>query len=161
MRIQKQIQLNCDINSAWQALAHDCAAIDQWFAPVQRSYALDTQPALKGAACAGRVCELGKNAGGAKAIEKITEWDEQHKVLAFDVQLQDAPALLPIRGSSARFYLRETEGAKLTLYIDVRPKFKAHAYLLYPLLLLGLNKSFNDLLKAFKAHVEQPLAAPV
>ncbi|MBQ4834800.1 MULTISPECIES: SRPBCC family protein [Pseudoalteromonas] len=154
MNIATAIEINLDKDSVWKLLAEDFTSIQLWFPAVKKSYALKAHTQLEGASCAGRVCELSDKPNGLKAEETITNYDSANGTLSMKVEVKNAPKIFPVRSNDVTFTLTAVSTDRTLLSFQATPTLKAHGYLLYPLLKLGLTKSFKDLNKAFKAHCE-------
>lgn len=154
MKIQTTIEINQSIEQTWSLLTDDFTQIHNWFGPVHKAYELTSSTPLEGASCAGRICEFSPKPNSMKAVETITAWDKKNYCFDLHVEIANAPTGFPVAHNNARFALEKMDTGRTRFTILAKPKLKAHGYLLYPLLKLGLGKSFKDLSKAFKAHCE-------
>lgn len=154
MNINAQALIHRSIDSVWHELAEKFTDISRWYKPVTKSYPLDVTKQAPDAPVAGRVCEFKEDGSGAKAVETIIEYDKEKFVLEIDVQVAGAPAIFPVKSNTALFTLAKKGENETEVSITTDIKLKPHAYLLYPLLKLGLNKNFKGLLMELKSHAE-------
>lgn len=152
MKIVKYEDIQAPADKVWQVLAHDFDRISQWMSQVKHSRAI---PASDGEApMAGRICQFSDKPGGAYAEEKFVSYSEKDRSYTLEVVPKNMPAILPLRKNIARFKVTSLSERNSRVTMISHPDIKAHGYLLYPLLKLGLGSSFSQLLKELKQYCE-------
>ncbi len=154
MELHLNERIERPIDDVWQVLANEFDGIHEWLDAVQDSYAIPDLEVPEGQPSAGRVCLLSPNPDGLQAWERITKLDAVGKLLEIEVDMRNAPAVMPVKRNVATFQLTDLGGGATQVTLDAEPELKAHGYAMYPLLKVGLSKNFAGLLEALKAHVE-------
>ena len=144
------------IEDVWSVVADDFTSIQTWSASVVTSSPLEGLSTIGGAPMAGRVCTFTDDPEGFGAREQITRYDAANHTLEFDVEPLNAPRALPIRRNHVVVTLRRIDAGTTELTWVSQPTLKPHGFLLYPMLKLGLAKSFRGIVGELKAFLEDP-----
>ncbi len=158
MELKLNLRIDRPADEVWRVLATEFDDIHQWLDAVVDSYAMPEVETPQGWPSAGRVCQLSQDPSGLHAWERITKLDAAMWLLEIEVEVRNAPALMPIKSNTAVFQLRELGDGATEVSLTASPQLKAHGYAMYPLLKLGLTKNFAGLLDALKAQVESRTA---
>lgn len=155
MLVETSIRIQRPADAVWGIVADDFAGIQNWFEDVVRSYELPDAPRPGDSPSAGRVCEFTDRPDGLQAREQITSYDRDTRKLSFEVVPVNAPAALPLKKNLIDLEVREVGPNESEVIWQSSPQLKAYGYLMYPMLKMGLNKTFSDLLTQLKAHAER------
>ncbi len=155
MKIDLKTQISCPIDELWAQVADDFTAIERWSETVITSQALHPDESVSGSPMAGRYCTFTDDPDGFAARETITYYDKHDYVLKFDVVPVHAPKAIPIRKNQVEVTLRAHGPGETELRWVVAPDLKPHGYLLYPMVKLGLSKSFRGILDELKEYAER------
>jgi len=157
MNIEIAHTVNAPINTVWTVLAEEFTQIATWLDAVVRAYEIPNLRPIEGAPVGGRICEFSDKEDGMAAREEIIVYDEANHHLAIEVEVLNAPAVFPVKKNVAHFYLSEA-GDKTAVRLEVSPELKAHGFVMYPVLKMGLAKQFRGLLTKMGAHAEERVA---
>ncbi len=155
MKLKQSIVIEQNSDLVWHMLAERFADISQWYRLVYHSQSLELEDQLQGAPAAGRVCQISKDPRGLRLVEQITRYDAAAGMLEFDVEIEQAGPLFPVKRNKARFEVVHVTQEKTRVRLLVDPVLKWHGYLIYPMLRLGLGHQFRQMLTALKQHCEQ------
>jgi hypothetical protein len=160
MRIMKQIEISASADKVWKVFAHDFDRASQWMSSVPNSYGEDVGESFEGSHSAGRVCELDGDPNGIKASESFLAYDEAARTCTVNIDLVNAPALIPIRGNVLDFSLDENGPNKSTVKWVITPKLKPLAYVIAPLVKLGLGVFIGQITEELKYFIENGTPHP-
>lgn len=154
MKLDLSIKINTNIQRVWDVAAVDFANSAKWMTGVFHSTSHQNGN-LENLPCQGRICVLDNKSGGLKAEENILTFNNETYTLGFEViPIKEKGLQLPIRKNTVTMNLIEVnENCTLVTWrCDVELKFVG--LMLTPLLKLGLNKAFSDLLNDLKHYCE-------
>lgn len=154
MKSKTTITIARPIDEVWHLVAEDFTSIARWSESVVTSDPLEPEGALEGATMGGRYCTFTPDPNGFGAKEMITEFDRANFTLRFDVEPVNAPAALPIKANHVTLTLKKVGASQTEVVWIAEPELKFHGYLLYPMLAIGLRKSFQGILEELKTHAE-------
>ncbi|NRB36982.1 MAG: SRPBCC family protein [Pseudomonadales bacterium] len=160
MNINKSIVINASAAKVWKVVAEDFDRAYEWMSPVYHSRATHNQPAVGESPYSGRVCDLSSKENGLQADEIITAYNTEQKTFTFEVVPLNVPAVFPVDKNIVTIQLKAAPNGGTILEWQSSPQLKPHGYLLYPLLVLGFNKAFGDILQELKYFVEEGLPHP-
>lgn len=154
MKINKSIIINAPITKVWKILAEDFDKASEWMSAVPDSYHLSDNSGAE-----GRVCHLSDNPEGLRAKEIITLYDADNYRIKFDVNPEGA-GIFPINKNQVDVSLKSlgVNKTKVSWISDV--DLKTLGKVMSPLLKVGLNKSFADVLDDLKYFVENNTPHP-
>ncbi|MEM6994126.1 MAG: SRPBCC family protein [Myxococcota bacterium] len=154
MKIDVVTQIARPIDEVWALVADDFTSIQRWSASVVTSDVLTDVTPADGSPVSGRYCTFTDDPKGFGAREEITSYDKENHVLKFDVEPMNAPAALPLRKNHVVLTLRALGPSETEVRWVAEPELKAHGYVLYPMLKLGLAKAFRGILGELKKYAE-------
>lgn len=147
------------IDEVWTLAADDFTSVQRWSDSVVTSQALPPVASADGAPMGGRYCTFTDDPDGFGARETITKYDKANYHLEFEVVPTNAPAFVPIKRNYVVLTLRALGPNETEVRWVAVPDLKPHGYLLYPMVKLGLAKSFRGILSEMKNYAEQETAA--
>ena len=134
--------------------AEDFANAYKWMSGVVHSYETPGDK-LEDAPLAGRVCNLDNKKDPFHAVEKILRFDRDRHVLEIEViPVKKSGPGIPIIKNHVTLTLRSNPDGSTQVYWHCDLELKLLGKLLYPLLKLGLNKSFDGILNDLKVYLE-------
>ena len=157
MKVKKTITIKKPAAEVWNIIAHEFDQAYVWMGPIPHSYEIGERNSSVGAPMDGRICLLTEKPDGPRVRELITQYDEAGKSLTFSVESIDVPAFVPLKSNLVQMTVKPVDQNTSEVLWVAQPKIKPFAYLLYPLLMLGLPRAFGNLLAGLKKHAE---AAP-
>jgi hypothetical protein len=153
MKIEVTTDINAPIDAVWTLLADDFTSIQTWSDSVFTSNPLEvTGP--NGAPVGGRYCTFTDDPDGFAARETITTYDKASWTLAFDVDPVNAPKAIPLVRNHVTVILEQRAPNETRLRWVTEPELKSFAYVMYPLIKIGLRKSFKGIVAELKAFAE-------
>lgn len=153
MNIEVTTDINAPIETVWKLLADDFTSIQTWSESVITSNPLEvTGPS--GAPMGGRYCTFTDDPNGFGARETITRYDRNAWTLAFDVEPVNAPKAIPIVRNHVTVTLEQRGANETHLRWTVVPELKSFAYVMYPLVKMGLRKAFKGIIGELKSYAE-------
>lgn len=154
MKLSKTMNITAAADKVWEVFAHKFDQGDQWMAAVPRSYSNDGGKLFHGAKSTGRICEMKSDGTGMKASERFIAYDESGKTCTVKVDLLNAPGLFPLKYNSLEFsVIQDSDGGSTVQWI-FGAKIKPWAYLMWPVLRMGMFKAWKELTEEFKYYVE-------
>ena len=158
MKIEAVTQIDRPIEDVWALVADDFTSIQRWSASVFTSDPIEAAEADGSAPVAGRYCTFTEDPKGFGAREVIRKYDKANHRLEFDVVPVNAPAAVPLKQNHVVLTLEALGPSTTRVRWVATPELKAHGYLMYPMVKLGLGKAFRGILKELKefARVELP-----
>jgi len=157
MKITVKTIISRSIDDVWTLVADDFTSIQRWSASVVISEKLARSDVCD-APSGGRYCTFTDDPQGFGARETITRYDRTAYRLEFEVVPMNAPAALPLKRNYVTISLERLSNGDTELTWVAEPELKVHGYLLYPVLRLGIAKSFGKILSELKAYAEGELA---
>jgi hypothetical protein len=154
MKIQFSTRIEKPVDVVWHLLAEDFSSIHKWSNQVASAQPLVEGNPVEGCDHEGRICTFNAGPEGFHAKERITRFDAENHRLEFVVEPIGASAALPLKKNNVVFDLRALDANTTEFVWTATPELKAHGYALYPLLKVGLLKSFKDLAGEFKVWAE-------
>lgn len=154
MDIHVTTRIARNIDDVWRLLADDFTAVQFWADSVVSAVPLEGIEPVGESPSAGRYCTFTDDPDGFAAREEITHYDKSNHVLRFDFEPVNAPGALPVKANHVEIQLEAVSPNETKLTWKSSPDLKAHGYLLYPMLKMGLSKSFLGLVDDFKAFAE-------
>ncbi len=151
MEVIKKAIINKPIAVVWKILATDFDKAGDWMTGVNRSYKTEGN-SCEGSSMHGRVCELSTKENGPKADEKITFYDEKNYKLGFQVVPKNLN--IPVIKNNAIVTLSKADNNKTNVLYKNNIELTTKGNFLYPLLKLGLGKSFTQILLDLK-HISE------
>lgn len=145
MVINRQIEINKDLNSVWSILAHDFAHPYKWASAVNHSKG--EGEAIASIQCDERACKT--TMGNIR--EKITHLSEEQHILAYDIT-EGLPKF--IDKSSNTWSLTELSNNKTQLNIKMEVKLHTWAIFMSPLVKLMFKNLAKKLSEDFAYYVE-------
>lgn len=152
MKLENKITINTTADKVWQVVAHEFDQASVWMAQVPNSYRSHGAISAKDAPMEGRVCELSDKPGGPVAEEYITGYSEERKWLRMKVIPKNAK--IPVIENVVDIHVNELSNGKTEVIWASDLQLKTVGKMLSPVLKLGINKSFNELLEELKYYVE-------
>ena len=159
MNIERTIQIDKSAAAVWQVLATDFDQISLWMRGVVKSYETDGNM-VDDSPMSGRVCHFDSKDNGFRALETITKFDEQNRVLDFVFYPQNGSAMLPVIQNNVSVQVKSLGSNKAEVIWKATPDLKLHGKIMSPLLKMGLNKGFDGLLSDLKYYMENGTASP-
>lgn len=153
MQVTTAIEIARPIDEVWSLVADRFTEIQSWAASVIVSRPLEEAPATD-APMAGRFCQFTDDPNGFSARETITGYDRDNYRLDFEVVPVNAPKALPLKKNNVTITLRQVSPSQTEVRWTAVAELKAHGYLLYPMLKIGVTKQFHGLLEELKAYAE-------
>lgn len=153
MKIEVTTDINAPIETVWKLLADDFTSIQTWSESVITSNPLEVN-GPSDAPMAGRYCTFTDDPNGFGARETITAYDRETWTLAFDVEPVNAPKAIPIVRNQVTVTLEQRGPSETHLRWIVVPELKPFAYVMYPLVKMGLRKSFKGIIGELKIYAE-------
>jgi hypothetical protein len=155
MKITKKIAINKSTEDVWKILAHNFDTASEWMSAIPRSYGAAVGDKIDGAPTEGRVCELDGSPTGIKAYEKILTYSEEEKNCTVDIELRNAPFIVPIKGNVVFMELIENGLNSCTAVWSISPKLKPLAHFFIPLVYVGLSVFVGQVLGELKYYAEE------
>lgn len=149
MKTSNKITVNAIIDDAWRVMADEFTHNDRWMAQVFKTRTT-TNPNEN---LSARICELTPTLDGIRTDEKIIEYDKDNYKLVFTVAIENG-GKLPVKNNVATVTMRELSGGGVEVHWATTPSLKPIGYILAPMLKLGIQKSFKEVLEEFKHYVE-------
>ncbi len=157
MEVIKNTVINKPIDEVWKILATDFDKAGEWMTGVKQSYESQGH-SCEGSPMHGRVCELSTKEKGPKADEKITLFDEENHKLGFQVVPKNIN--IPVIKNNAIVSLSKTGNNSTSVLYENDVELTTKGKFLYPLLKLGLGKSFTQILDDLKHFSETGKPSP-
>lgn len=148
------MKISASAEKVWEVFAHQFDEGHRWMAAVPKSYSNDGGKLFDGAKSTGRIVEMNADGTGMKASERFVEYDESAKTCVVKVDLLDAPMLFPIKYNSLSFSVVHDDDNNCTVQWIYGAKIKPLAYLMWPLLRMGMFKAWKELSEEFKCYLE-------
>ncbi|MEM7371720.1 MAG: SRPBCC family protein [Bacteroidota bacterium] len=152
MKITRKIIIDKSATEVWDVLGRNFEQADQWMASVPKSYAKVVGTTAEGAPLIGRICELSQKPNGPIADETITHYDESQFVMHVNVVPRNGN--LPIQQNNVVMSVRPIGDAQAEVSWASDLELKPVGKLLYPIVKVGVAKSFDELLEELKHFVE-------
>lgn len=153
MNIRKKMIIDSPIAEVWSVWAEQFDKAQDWMAVVVHSYEKKEGDISENSPLIGRVCEFSSKKNGPKAIEDIITYDPTNYLLDIKVVPKNVP--VPLRYNILKSSLKEISKNRTEISLDINPVISWKGYVLYPLLKVGLSKSFNELLEELKYFLEE------
>lgn len=154
MKITKIISIEASADKVWQIFAHDFNNASEWMSSVPHSTGKNLGQLFDGAKSSGRVCELDANPDGIKASEKFLAYDENKKTCSVEIDIVNAPAIVPIYGNVLAFSVKTNGTEKSEVTWEVTPKLKPWSSPISLLVKFVLGLFFSQILEEFKYFAE-------
>jgi len=154
MKLTKTTKIDATADDAWALFAHRFEQADHWMASVPRSYGQPSGERFEGAPSAGRICEMRTDGTGMKASERFVAYDEAAKTCTVRVDLIDAPRLFPIDHNSLDFSVVDDPDGGSTATWVFGAAIKPWAYVMWPMLRMGMFTAWRQLCEEFQHYVE-------
>ncbi len=154
MKLTKTIKITATADEVWEVFAHQFNHADRWMASVPRSYANEGGKLFDGAQSTGRICEMKPDGTGVKASERFISYDELAKTCTVKVEFLNARGSFPLDYNSLDFSVVEDPDGDSTVKWVFGAKIKPWAYLMWPMLRMGMFKAWKELSEEFKHYVE-------
>ncbi len=155
MKIEIVTRIACPIAEVWKLAAEDFTSVQTWSASVVTSKALPNAADAVDAPMGGRYCTFTDDPEGFGAREMITKFDANNHHLEFDVVPVNAPAAIPLKKNRVVLTLTALGPSETELRWVATPELKPHGYVMYPLVKLGLTKSFRGIVAELKSYAER------
>ncbi len=136
----------------WHILAHDFDKNYVWMSSVFHTDLRTEGETAKGAPLNGRVCNLSTEEGGLAADEKITFFDDENMVIEFHVVIKNKK--LPVISNDVKVKVVSLSENSCEVVWEAEPTLRTIGKILSPLLKLGLNKAFKEILEELKYFAE-------
>ncbi|MDX2471057.1 MAG: SRPBCC family protein [SAR324 cluster bacterium] len=164
MKVTKQITIEATAEKVWQIFAHDFDNAHLWMSSVPSSYGEKVGDHQEGSVSAGRVCELNGDPNGLKASESFLAFDEETKTCTVQVDLVNAPFILPIYKNILDFSVTDigldTGAPQALVTWEVTPHLKPLANLVAPLVKFGLGLLMSQITEELKFFAENGTPHP-
>ncbi|MEM7157475.1 MAG: SRPBCC family protein [Myxococcota bacterium] len=154
MKVSVSTRINRPIDDVWALVADDFTSIQTWSESVITSNPLADAPSVDGSPLGGRYCTFTDDPEGFGAREQITKYDKKNYRLEFDVEPVNAPGAIPLRKNQVTLTLTKLGPTETEIEWVASPELKPHGYLMYPMLKVGLAKSFRGILAELKTYAE-------
>ncbi len=157
MKLVNKIIINAPAEKVWKVAAEDFDKVGEWLSQVNHSYKREGE-SCEGSPMSGRICDLSEKANGPIADEKITEFNK--KELRLGIHVVPKNGNIPVKENNvlAEFVVKGPN--KTEVIWNSNLSLKAAGKVLYPVLKLGINKAFNELLEELKFFVENGTPHP-
>ena len=152
MEISKKIQIDKPISEIWKVLVTHFDKAQDWMAGVPKSYKMEEGKLAPNSPMIGRICELSTKPNPPLAIERITEVDEVNKI--FKVNVVPENGKIPVEQNNLTVTLKEINESQTEVIWASDLTLKTAGKLLYPVLKVGVGKSFTELLEELKHYTE-------
>ncbi len=153
MHILKSVQIDLPADDVWTIIGPEFDEAYKWMGPVKHSYSITEDGAHDDAPMSGRVCELSNKKGGLQAHELITYYSDQARTLTMIVTPQNN-SLIPVKYNEVSIQVMPVSDERCEVIWASTPKLKPMGKVLAPLLFMGFNKAFGDLLRQLKIYAE-------
>ena len=154
MELTKTMRMTATADKIWEVFAHQFDQGDRWMAAVPRSYSNDGGKLFNGAKSTGRICEMNPDGTGMKAAERFIAYDESAKTCTVRVEFLNVSGAFPIKYNSLDFSVVQDNDGSSTVKWIFGAKIKPWAYLMWPMLRMGMFRAWKELSEEFKHYVE-------
>ena len=154
MRTENKIIIKKPVQEVWSVLGDNFEKAGEWMAIVNNSYSLPGEPEFEEASVQGRTCEFGSGPEGFKAKEFITQYDPKNYRLGIKVIPINAPKALPLKENEVDIRLLPKGSDETEVIWVTNPIMNLAGKMLSPLLKVGIQKSFGEILEELKVYVE-------
>lgn len=153
MKISRQIRINKPAAAVWKILAHDFDKADQWMSLVPKSHAINEGTPTDNAPMTGRVCEFSPKSNGPRADERIIAYNEELRQMT--VRVVPIDTKFPIVHNDLSLSVNALNSEQSEVHWNANFTLTPKGYLLYPLLKMGIGKSFAEVLDDLKYFAEK------
>ncbi len=154
MKIDVTTTVARSVQEVWAAVADDFTAIHRWSDGVFTSDALTDINGTTEAPIAGRYCTFTEDPKGLAAREIIRHYDKTNHRLEFEVLPNRSSASQPLTRNYVTITLAANGPSETQMRWVSTPSVNMVGYLMYPLIQLGLTKTFRGILKELKDDIE-------
>lgn len=156
LNITKRVIVNAPVETLWQILAVDFAAVGDWTSTIAVSHATTpTGGGISGAVVEGRVCSA---PGFGRINEVITRYDEQAKVFSYIAQ---AGGLLAVaNGLRNTWSMRTVSDHATEVTTHIEADLPPYAAPLLPLLRWYVERISNRVLDELQYYAETGMIPP-
>lgn len=153
MKIEKEITINKNIESAWKVLGHKFTDVHKWASAVNHSEGKGN--GINGAACSERGCDI---AGMGKTQEKLIEFSNDKHLLSYIVP-EGMPSM--IKRATNTWQLISVGTDKSKLHMEMNFTFGGiMGRIIQPMMKMMMSKMGNQMVEEFKYYVENGEAHP-
>ncbi len=151
MEIVKRTIINKPISEVWKILAVDFDKAGDWMTGVKHSYKTEGH-SCEGSPMNGRVCEFSTKENGPRANERITLFDEKKYRLGIQVKPQNIN--VPVIKNDALVSLNKIDSKSTQVIWENNLELTTKGKILYPLLKIGLGKTYTQIMLDLKHFSE-------
>lgn len=160
MQLVNKTTINKPLRKVWEVLADDFSAADKWMSTVPKSYTLEEGQKADGSDIVGRVCELSdKGDQGVVAHETITFRDNPNHNFKVEIVPKNG-GILPVIKNNLDIKAKSLSEDKTEVIWTSDVELKPLGKILSPILKLGLNKGFDNILEELKYYLEKGIPHP-
>jgi len=154
MKLSRTVTIHKPVSQVWQVAAEDFANAYKWMSGVVHSYE-NPASGKSDTSLGGRICNLENKKEPFHAVENIVKFDGKRHILAIDVfPVKKSGPGIPIIKNHVVLSMKANPDGSTQVYWDCQLELKLMGKFLYPLLKLGLNKTFDGVLNDLKVYVE-------
>lgn len=154
MKLSLTMKTKATADEVWQLFAHQFDYADHWMAAAPKSYSNGEGKLFDGAKSSGRIIEMKPDGSGMKASERFIAYDEAAKTCIVRVDILNVSAAFPIKYNSLDFSVVQDSDGGSTIRWIYGAKIKPWAYVMWPMLRMGMFKAWKELSEEFKHYVE-------
>jgi hypothetical protein len=160
IRFTKKAIVNADADKVWGIFAHGFNDAYKWMASVNHSFANTNGASFEGCQSDGRVCELSPDGKGIKASEQFLAYNEENKTATIKIDFLNTPAIFPVKFNTLDFSLKNIGGGKSEMTWKFRSEIRFLAYLIWPLIRIGLGVFVAQIMEELKFYAENDSPHP-
>ncbi|MEM7601685.1 MAG: SRPBCC family protein [Verrucomicrobiota bacterium] len=141
--LHRQFTVNAGVADAWRVVAEEFDEVDKWATSVPKS-----SPIIDSGRISGRTCET----SFGKVRERITEFNIEEYVLAYDAQADGMPGF--VEGLSTRWKLTPLSSKETQVMVQVTPHLKPGFKMMGPPMKKQLGKVVDETIEDLKHYLE-------